>query len=230
MDTAKLTLDPAAEAEAEVAPKANRRAYFGSCHCQFTRYIVWLTLPASPPYVNSRGGDGTLTPSQSIRQCNCTVCHKFGFFHVRTANAPRDFALLSPLDPLRELGDYTANSHGMHWLFCPRCGVRCFAVEGKGEVVERDLGREMEGVDLARARAWARVEGDGSAVKVWAVREEGWREEDSSWLRINARTLDARQEGLDLRQWHDSKWIEYVNWLDEIEGKSHDRPYEGGAY
>jgi hypothetical protein len=187
---------------------------------------VWLTLPASPPYINGRGADGTLAPSQNMRQCNCTVCHKMGFFHVRTADAPRDFALLAPLDPMRELGDYTANSHGMHWLFCRRCGVRCFAIEGEGGVVERDLVRDGV-VDLARARVG---EGEGSAVKVWAVREEGWSEEGTSWLRINARTLEARQEGLDMREWHDGKWIEYVNWLDEIEGKSHDGPYDGGAY
>jgi hypothetical protein len=112
----------------------------------------------------------------------------------------------------------------MHYLFCPTCGVRCFGIEGPGGVVERDL--VAEGVDLKKAK----VDGDRTKVKVWAVDADSWKEEKDHWLRINASTLDARQEGLDMREWHENKLVEYVNWLDETPGRTHDRPYEGGTY
>jgi hypothetical protein len=94
-ETSKLSLEP------------KRRPYFGSCHCQKIRYIIWLTLPMQPPYAHSHG---TLT--QMMRKCNCTVCHKFGFFHLRAADSVRDFVILTPLDPLKELSDYQVNVDG----------------------------------------------------------------------------------------------------------------------
>ena len=67
-------------------------------------------------------------------------------------------------------------------------------------------------------------------IKFWASKAEGWAEEDKHWLRVNAQSLDPQQGGLDLREWHDRQWIQYVNMLNEIPGAQYDRPYEGGTY
>ena len=97
-------------------------------------------------------------------------------------------------------------------------------MDGEGEIVERDL--TSQEIDLAKAK----IEGDGKKVKVWSPKAEGWEEEKTSFLRVNAQTLAPRQEGLDLREWQEKHWVQYVNWLDEVKGAQYDRPYEGGAY
>ena len=199
-----------------VMDEPKRRPYLGSCYCGFTRYIAWLTLPPQVPYQHAD------PPVQMFRKCNCTHCHKLGFFHIRLTNSPKDFALLSPLDPLKDLAD--SPTTGGHSLFCKTCGVRCFFIEGEGEINEIDL--VAAGVDLKKAK----VEGNGTKVKVFQPKAEGWQEEKKDWFRVNAMTLDARQEGLDLREWTEKKWIQYVNQLDEVQGCDYERPYSGGAY
>lgn len=87
-----------------------RRPYSGSSHCGFIRYISWLALPVTVPYAQV---SKTERQVQLIRKCNCNACHKLGFFHVRLANSPKDFALLLPLDPLSELSDYRTSNSGL---------------------------------------------------------------------------------------------------------------------
>jgi hypothetical protein len=198
---------------------SQRRPYFGRCHCGFVRYIAWITLPAEVPCKR------TVPPSQLIRKCNCTICHKTGFVHVRLANSLKDFALLSPLDPIKELSNYKPTGN-CNWLFCKTCGVRCFMLEGEGEVNEIDLVNQGE-VDLNRAM----IKGDGTKVKVFQPKAEGWKEEEINWFRINALTLEAKQDGLDMREWQEKKWIQYVNALEDSEKDcDYGRPYIGGHY
>jgi len=116
--------------------------------------------------------------------------------------------LLSPIDPMNELGDYTTNEGRIHFLFCKNCGVRCIALAGQGEVVEKDV--------------------DGEKRKVWVPHAE-WKEGQNAYISINAQTLDAGQEGLDLREWHYNKWVCYLDMLDEKEGDAFDRPHRGGT-
>jgi hypothetical protein len=200
-----------------VEPK--RRPYLGSCHCRFTRYIAWLTLPAAPPYTLAKPFP------QLIRRCNCTSCHKLGFLHVRLADAPRDFALLSPADPFAELANYVSPG-GNNMFFCPRCGVRCFFIHGPSETAERDLA--ADGVDLEKAQV------DPGKKAFWRPMADGWKEEEEHWFRVNAMTLEAGQEGLDLREWTEKKWVQYVNMLDDYaqpgNRASYENPFEGGCY
>jgi hypothetical protein len=208
--------------KSEAAPQPSpvvpqRRGYLGQCHCGFIKYIAWLTLPAEVPYKSG------YPCGQMFRKCNCTMCHKTGFLHIRLANPPKDFALLSPLDPVKELSSY-GRSGMANWCFCKTCGVRCFLIEGEGEVNEVDLASPGD-VDLERAK----IEGDGTKVKVFQPNKD-WKEEGNACLRINALTLDAKQEGLDLREWGEKKWIQYVNWLEEIQGYDYERPYVSGTY
>jgi len=64
----------------------------GSCHCGATKYILFLTLPH--PY---HGGEPSPRSDQRFYRCNCTVCHKAGFFHIRPASPADDFLLLRRL-------------------------------------------------------------------------------------------------------------------------------------
>jgi hypothetical protein len=164
-----------------------------------------------------------------VRRCNCTACHKFGFLQLLLPHASADFMLLAPLD-LEELSDYRCFSGDIKWLFCKTCGVRCFSLFGEGEVVEREVpevripGRMEEGKEIAE-----KIIG-GQTKRVW-VPKEG-REESGSRtiLSVNAHTLEAKQEGLDLREWHENGVICYLDTLDEEGDGNYDKPHPGGTY
>jgi hypothetical protein len=86
--------------------------------------------------------------------------------------------------------------------------------------VKRDLGE-------------LRVQGEesGNMTEVWVPKEEGWVDNETGLLRVNALSLDAKQEGLDLREWVEKKWVQYCNGLDEVpQSGKHDKPHQGGAY
>lgn len=129
-----------------------RQAYKGSCHCGKIKYIAQLSLPPSldpaPP----------ATAGTRIRKCNCSTCHKLGFFHVRLQRAPRDFMLLSPSTP-DECGIYRCFKGNIRWCFCTACSAMVFAywVED-GNPGERVL-----------------TEVDGEKREVWKPKEN-WRE------------------------------------------------------
>jgi hypothetical protein len=207
--------------------KPTRRSYTGSCHCGAIKYILFLTLPA-PPSTTSSGSP----PHQRFYRCNCTTCHKAGFFHIRTPNAPSDFFLLSPLDPLNALGDYTCFDRALHWLFCTTCGVRCFTFMGQGEVDEVDLAEK--GVPLGIQEGIPGYE-KGKKVKVWHAKgkeDEKWvdKRRAGEYLSVNAYTLDAGQEGLDLREWTEKKWVAYLDCWEEKAEQRFEAPHVGGAY
>lgn len=210
-----------------------RRPFHGSCHCGSVKYIVFLTLPHKPPSTatTSIPAVDSSRSEQEFYRCNCTACHKAGHFHMRTAWAPEDFLLLSPLDPMAELGDYTCYSGTIHWLFCKRCGGRCFLFAGKGETAEVDLDemgvRDSDGGKMGRRT-------------VWRPKAEGWSEQGGDeesglrcYLSVNGYTVDAAQEGFELGEFTANKWVAYVDCL-ELHGPEreprYDKPYEGGAF
>ncbi|KAH8648047.1 hypothetical protein BGZ60DRAFT_344433, partial [Tricladium varicosporioides] len=190
-------------------PSSPRRPFHGSCHCGRTRYVTYLTLPpthitATPP---------SITSTVRIRKCNCSTCHKMSLFHVRVPNSPEDFVLLSPLNPLDGgLSDYTCFDGNIHWLFCGKCGVRCFSFEGEAEIRE--------------------VEIDGKIQQAWAPKREGWSEgtKNGCYLSINAITIEPGQEGFDLKEWHEKEWISYLDIKDETGKPRMGVPYPGGMY
>lgn len=195
-----------------------RRPVTASCHCGSFRAIVYLTLPHQPP---------PLPPPhdrQNFYRCNCTTCHKTGIFHTRLASSPDDFLLLSPLNPLEEFGDYRTGDGVLHSLFCKKCGVRCFVFTGQSEIVDVDL-QEL-GVPGA----------DEGTAKAWRPKKDGWKEgrQNGCYLSLNALTFDANQDGVDLTEWADKKWVMYYDYLrEENEGRKPvrlDAPYPGGSY
>ncbi|KAH8895268.1 hypothetical protein GQ53DRAFT_855504 [Thozetella sp. PMI_491] len=206
----------ASEVPATSESVPSRRPVTGSCLCGNIKYVAYLTLPHGRPT--------KLANSMQISyRCNCTVCHKTGFMHIRVASSPDDFALLAPLDPLQDLGDFMCATKEFHLLFCRTCGVQCFRFAGKGEVVEGVLPGVGE---------------DGAKTKYWHPVKEGWAEgrENGCYLTINAVTLDAGQEGVDLRAWTENKAVLYLNNLSPeladlpIKPNSWEKPFEGGCY
>lgn len=192
-----------------------RRPYYGSCHCGHTRYICYLTLP--PPIIDPTARKGDTT----IKKCNCTLCHKLGFLHIQLAFAPDDFVLLSPTDPWKELKDYQTGSKIAHFFSCGTCGVQCFAFGAIG-----DLDEKVE-IDL---EAWLGKASEGKKTKVWRPKKEGYEEEKTAMLKVNATSLDVGQEGLDLREWHEKGWVAYVDGLDRKEEGRLGKPHRGGCY
>jgi hypothetical protein len=151
-------------------------------------------------------------------------------FHLRLADAPNDFQLFSPLS-LAGLGDYvTGGSNGgrLHFYFCKTCGVRCFTFFGTGE---------LHGSNEPDSR------GHESEKPYWQPKREGWLEyrefddegkekERTGYLSVNAATLEAGQEGGDLRVWQDRKWLYYIDCLED-EKPGEDRkeyPHSGGMW
>jgi len=204
--------------------RPTRRPYTGSCHCGAVKYTIHLTLPHTPPEAtNLRTEDGRRR--QLFYRCNCTTCQKAGVLHMRLPSPPDDFLLLSPLDPLHELGDYQCFDKRLHWLFCRTCGVRCFTFTGEGEVMEKEV------PSTTPETATAAV-GGGRRTMVWSPKR-GWIEDQSRYLSVNAYTLDAGQQGLDLREWTEKKWVMYLDCLSDGEGpmeRTYERPFPGGAY
>jgi hypothetical protein len=130
-----------------------------------------------------------------------------GFFHVNPANPKDDFMVLSPLDPDRELGVYTPEGGRHKWFFCPKCGVRCFAVGGNGG-------------------------GEGEVVAV-ASSELGLGDETMPYVSINGITIDW-SEDFDMRVLTEEKRVQYFDDKSEPEAKKKDprweRPHYGGCY
>ncbi len=112
----------------------------------------------------------------------------------------------------------------LHFFFCKNCGGRPFIFAGEGEIVDADLNALGKG-------------GEG-VVKAWRPKKEGWIEGQPgcpSYLSVNAYTIDANQEGLDLRELVENKTLLYLDMLRSHDLKSMSKPtYEkpplGGVY
>jgi hypothetical protein len=142
--------------------------------------------------------------------------------------------MLAPTDPSAE--DSGVSAYKRTWYFCKTCGVRCFIAEGQMETTEAELPAEvLDKLDIG-GDVEAMPNEDGVLVKrvpVWKPKKEGWVQwpapGNNSYLNVNMCTLDADQEGLDLRNFHEKGWIGYYEMLKESKGYQH-TPYEGGMY
>ncbi|KAL4982464.1 hypothetical protein BDW68DRAFT_170737 [Aspergillus falconensis] len=183
--------------------------YSGSCHCGLVKFFAIISMPPAaaedPPPLPS--------PSQPrFYKCNCSTCHKSGFFHMRLPDAPNEFFLLSPLD-LEELGNYQCFKRLVNWFFCPKCGIRCFGVAAR---LERDyidprrfsmaISSEEEGKQITAIKGL-----DGKQrIPVLRLGPEGYKENQTGYFTLNALTIDQDQahgSRLDLRRIVDNKWL-----------------------
>jgi hypothetical protein len=202
--TDNLPTMSAAEATPETSPPV-RRAFHGSCHCGHVKYIAYITLPTD--YIN---------PSQPpadrsrIYKCNCTTCKKMGIFHLRPIDPPKDFQILSPLNPTTGgLSEYKCFDKNTSWYFCGTCGVRCFGFKGEGEVRTEDVGGEKK--------------------EVWGFIADKWDKSKKCYLSVNAVTLEPGQEGLDLREWTEKGWVAYFDFSEKHEDQM-GKPHPGDPY
>lgn len=90
---------------------------------------------------------------------------------------------------------------------------------GEGEVAEVDL------------EAALGKESEGKMTKVWRCKAEGWFKPGSyNYLSVNAHTIEPKQEGFDLRELVDNKWLYYIDYLDKKVADRSDYPHEGGTW
>jgi len=193
------------------------RVYNGSCHCGSTRYLVRLTLPPIMD-VNAK--------TNHIYKCNCSTCTKMNMFHVRPIDPAGDFLLLSP-NPETDLGDYRTFSKAQSWYFCKECGVRCFGIGGTWETTEVDL-EKWKGNETS----------EGKTTKAWKLKAGEWKHErygkevvkPSSYLSVNAVTIEHDQEGFSLKEWHEKGWIGYVDSRNHAAKHRVGEPHPSGCY
>ena len=78
------------------------------------------------------------------------------------------------------------------------------------------------------------VEGEnGEKMKVWHPRKDRVEgpDEGSLYLSVNAHSIDAGQEGFDMREWTEKKWLWYLDFLDDSSRAANaDHPLPGGCY
>ncbi|TWU72021.1 hypothetical protein ED733_000391 [Metarhizium rileyi] len=198
--------------------ESSRQPVTGSCHCGTVKYVIFITLP---PVHNESNPPGK--QDQRIYRCNCTMCHKAGFFHVRVANTTDDFLLLSPLNPLEELGDYLVNKKVLHWLYCMTCGVRCFTFMGTGEVVH---------LDLAQLGVPGYLD-TNIKTRVWRAKEGGGHPDYGTYLSVNGNTVDASATVFDMRSLVEQKCVQYYDYLAEDDQRQpvrYRQPHRAGCY
>ncbi|OAQ57999.1 hypothetical protein VFPPC_11748 [Pochonia chlamydosporia 170] len=193
-----------------------RVPFTGSCHCGGTQYVLFLTLPH--PYSE------TLPPPpsgvQRFYRCNCTTCHKRGHFHIRPLSPTDDFLLLSPLDPLEQLGDYQCGEKRLHFLSCKTCAVGLFIFEGEGEVVELDL--EELGVHGRGER--------GTKTQLWRPKKGGGHPELGNYVSVNGHTVDANQDGFDMRELTEKNFVMYCDCFGDETPPRYGKPQVHGCY
>lgn len=189
----------------------NRRFYSGSCYCGTIRYVIRLH-------------DSTATDipkDEKYYRCNCTICHKMGYFHMRPMDHKADFYLLSG-DPFTTMGNYHPKLEMSHFLFCKTCAIRPFILVGEsdklGEMIDVDL-------DSLKVDGVANAEGT-KTTKVWHTTAE------AKYFSANGHTIDANQ-GFDMRAYVDNKSVLYFNRLVDDQKPIPDMapvPYPGGCY
>jgi hypothetical protein len=230
-----------------------RRPYTGSCHCGRIRYLAYIKTPTPAPERAGPGDPAGGPPTgadeyhratgQTCYKCNCTTCTKLGFWHLRLADSPGDFYVFAPAPggaegegPAAADGPAAAGGDGWgayrcgprrvnRWVFCKACGARPFGF--RGEWSARPLDEAPAEVRAAAARG----AGSGGAVAAWSPRREGWSEGRGrgSYLSVNLTSVDAKQEGFDLRDFTTFRWIRYFDLLNDSYQEA-DVPFAGGMF
>jgi hypothetical protein len=159
-----------------------------------------------------------------------------GIFHLRLKSAPDDFLLLSPLHPGAEdsgLTNYLTAQKRSSWWFCKTCGVRCFTIRADTGNTRADVSiKSLKKLGIQKALGVPTNLEESVNVPVWKLKSDGFAESPlgDSYFSLNAVTLDANQEGLDLAKWHENQWIQYCDSLSGEREWQTGRPHAGGIY
>jgi hypothetical protein len=148
-----------------------------------------------------------------------------GYFHMRLPDAANQFFVLSPPE-LESMGDYRCGSGHVQWLFCPKCGVRCFATAGPW--IRDEISRELAN----KAISPTRYEGRGR-LSVWRMDPALYLEQTTGYVSVNALTIDQDQlheQSLDLRHLVDQKEVEYMDCKESKGDERYTYPHDGGTW
>lgn len=106
---------------------------------------------------------------------------------------------------------------------------------GEGRV--SDVSVETDSLDIPLERLTlsdnAKADQKKKLVKAWhgIPDSEAVNIPDGQYLSVNAHTIDANQEGFDMRDWVDKKAVKYLDCLDDAQNEDrYDRPHAGGCY
>jgi hypothetical protein len=165
--------------------------------------------------------EGSSSP-QTYRDFQLTRSMQLNMFHTRPAEPENDFIVTSPAK-IEDLGKYNAFGGPHNWYFCKNCGAQCFGVGANWVQEELNVGE------------WAGGEPEGSSQKVsrtTALTDRlNSRGHPVHYVSANAVTI----EGVDLIEWHEKKWIFYVENRVAEKGKANSsmrfgKPHPRGCY
>ncbi|KAF2666363.1 hypothetical protein BT63DRAFT_57059 [Microthyrium microscopicum] len=221
---------------AHIADSFKRLPFTGSCHCGRIQYLTYLQMPTESTPSDVNLPQLIAATGQQIYKCNCSTCMKLNIFHARPSNSPDDFVVLSPLtNDGAQLSDgvskYLCGGRRNTWYFCAKCGVRCFSGRGEWEVADVELEKSLLSERMREEAIVVKEEGEKIVVRGWRPKKDTWEERmgGPSYLSVNATTIDAGQEGLDWRKWHENGWIGYVENLKGTRQMG-SGPFDGGIY
>jgi len=100
-------------------PSAPTATHAGACHCGNVTYTGAFDLT-----------------SGHIIKCNCTICHKKGYF-LLSPTSDASFSLLTP-SSTSELLDYQFAKKRVHHYSCPKCATSVF-ISGFFEMGDKEL-------------------------------------------------------------------------------------------
>lgn len=112
--------------------------------------------------------------------------------------------------------------------------MRCFIFMGEGEQVDVDVAA----LGLAGQLPPGVGGDDGSSstvIKAWRPKRLATPADapyPKTYLSVNGHSIDAGQEGFDMRQWLEDKSVLFLDCLqdDKELPDRHDRPHDGGSY
>lgn len=76
------------------------------------------------------------------------------------------------------------------------------------------------------------VDIEGVRQQAWVIKKDSMRSPTRElYLSVNAVTIEPRQEGCDLREWHEKGWINYLDINNPEDDQRHTTiAHEGGMY
>lgn len=198
----------------------NRKWFKGSCHCGSIRYAARLTPTDLKPH-----------PDERIYRCNCKICHKIGFFHIHTADPLEDVYVFSAENPRKMMGDYRTGGKIIAFLFCKTCAAQPFLTTSELEEEKSDdldkLSADLDKLGIDDIKGVAKEKD----MAVWRPVLSAWDKKrgDGTYFSLNGHTIDAGQEGFEMRDYVDNKTMTFLDWLHN-QNDSKKEPHAGGSW
>lgn len=134
------------------------------------------------------------------------------------------------------MSDYRTADKILAFLACKTCGTRPFIITS--DLVEEKADADGSDVDKLAAQIDSMGIEDIKGVtkekgmRVWRPVMGEWdkKEDDGTYFSLNGHTIDAGQEGFEMRDYVDNKTVEFLDWLHDRDAEKKDKPHAGGSY